>query len=65
MRIIVAVIAMFATKPAWACPDQQHLNALEDQARAAEKQAESLGQLERIERDRLRLLDRQQRNADR
>ncbi len=53
-----------ATAPAFGCGPTVH-NAAEDQTRAAEKQAESLRQLERIKRDRLRLQERAQRNATR
>ncbi len=50
----IAVVALIATAPAFGCDPTVH-NAAKDQTRAAEKQAESLRQLERIERDRLRL----------
>ena len=58
----IAVVALIATTPALGCGPTLH-NAARDQTRAAEKQAESLRQLERIERDRLRLQERAQRNA--
>jgi hypothetical protein len=60
----IAVVALIATAPAFGCDPTVH-NAARDQTRAAEKQAESLRQLERIERDRLRLQERAQRNATR
>jgi hypothetical protein len=63
-KIAVVAVAMLATTPAWACDPATH-NAMRDQARAAEKQAESLQRLERIERDRLRMQERAQRNANR
>ena len=57
-------VAMIATTPAFGCDPTVH-NAAKDQTRAAEKQAESLRQLERIKRDRLGLQERAQRNATR
>ncbi len=43
-KIAVVAVAMLATTPAWACDPATH-NAMRDQARAAEKQAESLQRL--------------------
>ena len=63
-QIAVAVVALLASTPAWSCDPATH-NAARDQARAAEQQAESLQRLERIERDRLRMQERAQRNANR
>ena len=52
--------------PALACNDSPvHLRAMRDQARAQEHQAESLRQLERIERDKLKLLQRHAREQGR
>jgi hypothetical protein len=64
IKIAVVAVALLATVPALACDPATH-NAMRDQAQAAEKQAEALQRLERIERDRLRLQERAQRNANR
>jgi hypothetical protein len=64
VKQIVIIAAMIATTPAWGCNPATH-SAMRDQARAAEKQAESLQCLERIKRDRLRMQERAQRNASR
>lgn len=60
-KLILAAVAAMLMTPALAC-DQAQLNLLKDQVRALEKQAASMRQLERIERDRNRMLDRQIRN---
>ncbi len=62
MKHLALVAAMLVATPAFGCDLVMH-NAARDQARAAERQAESLQRLERIERDRLRLQERAQRNA--
>ena len=62
MRLATAAaLIVIAVSPGLAC-DPAHTNALRDQARAQENQAEHLRQLERIERDRNRMLDRSMRS---
>jgi hypothetical protein len=61
LKTFTVAAALLATAPALAC-DQAKLNALKDQVRALERQAESLRQLERIERDRNRMIDWEIRN---
>jgi hypothetical protein len=60
-QIVVVALAMLATAPALACDPSQH----RDLVRAQERQADSLRQIERHERERNKMLDRQQRNANR
>lgn len=61
-KILVAA-AVLAAAPALAChEDRAQINALKDQGRALEKQAESLRRIEHLERDRNRMLDREIRN---
>lgn len=64
-KLIVPLAAILTTVPALACDDAAHLRAVKDQARAMEQQAEALRQIERIERDRNKFLDRQAREARR
>lgn len=68
VRLVALVVAMAVATSAWAQPyydNTRELNALRDAARAQEKHAESLRQIESLERDRARDLDRARRNASR
>ena len=65
VRIVVAavaVVALLAVTPVWACDDAAHARELRAQTRALEAQVASLRQIERVERDRLKAEDRARRN---
>jgi hypothetical protein len=59
---MVLVVCVAAGSSALACNDPAHLRQLKRQTEALEAQARSARQLERIERDRLRLEERVHRS---
>lgn len=63
MRSILLAAALIIAAPALA--QDAATNALRDAARAQEKQAETLRQIERNQRDQMRAEDRARRNAAR
>ena len=62
--IVIAAFALITTTPALAC-DPRDDTHVQDLVRAQERQAETLKKIERVERDRLRMQVRAQRNASR
>jgi len=62
-KLALAAVAVLLMTPALACDDDPaHERLLKRQTKALEDQARSARQLERIERDRTRMLERQLRN---
>ncbi|WP_298962334.1 hypothetical protein [uncultured Methylobacterium sp.] len=63
--MILILLAVPIPAAAQSYDDTRAINAMRDAARAHERQAESLRQIERIERDRALRDDRDRRNAER
>ena len=64
--ILAAILlSPVATTEAQSFDDQRAINAMRDQARAQERQADELRRLRQIEGDRARQEDRDRRNAER